>query len=234
MWNPKRSSGREEALIATAASTVETVTQLRALGVVPVVELDSADDAEPLLDALLAAGLPAAEVTLRTAAGLDALRVLRRDRPEALVGAGTVRSLAEAERVITAGAQFVVSPSTYPELIELCHSAGVLALPGVCTPTEVDAAVRAGASLVKFFPAEAIGGVAFLKALFGPFPDVQFVPTGGISPSNLAAYLELPQVAACGGSWIVAPTLVRERAFAHVEALARAAVAIVAEVRGRA
>lgn len=209
----------------------DSVARVRSLGLLPVVELDSAEDALPLLDALAAGGLPAAEITLRTSAGLDALRLLRNERPDAFFGAGTVRTLADAERVVDAGAQFVVSPSTYPELIESCIGAGVPVFPGACTPTEVDAAVRAGAPLVKFFPAEAMGGVPFLKALAGPFRDVDFVPTGGINAGNLAAYLELPLVAACGGSWMVASALLRERAFDRVEALAREAVGIVAEVR---
>lgn len=219
--------------VSPSSLVSDTVSRVRALGVLPVVELDRAEDALPLLDALAAGGLPAAEITLRTAAGLDALRLLRNERPDAFVGAGTVRTLADAERVLEAGAQFVVSPSTYPELVELCAGAGVPALPGACTPSEVDAALRAGAPLVKFFPAEAMGGVAFLKALSGPFRDVDFVPTGGVDAGNLAAYLELPRVAACGGSWLVAPPLVRERAFDRVEALARGAVEIVAEARGR-
>jgi 2-dehydro-3-deoxyphosphogluconate aldolase/(4S)-4-hydroxy-2-oxoglutarate aldolase len=209
----------------------QAVARIRGLGVLPVVELDTVEDAESLLDALTAAGLPAAEITLRTAAGLDALRALRLSRSDAFVGAGTVRTLADAERVIEAGAQFVVSPSTYPELIELCLGAGVPVLPGACTPTEVDAAVRAGAPLVKFFPAEAIGGAAFLKALAGPFRGVQFVPTGGVNASNLATYLELPQVAACGGSWMVAPAMLRARDFGRIEELTREAVAIVAKAR---
>jgi 2-dehydro-3-deoxyphosphogluconate aldolase/(4S)-4-hydroxy-2-oxoglutarate aldolase len=210
----------------------DTVDHVRKLGLLPVVELDAVEDAELLLDALTAAGLPAAEITLRTAAGLEALRTLRSKRPDAFVGAGTVRTIADAERVLEAGAQFVVSPSTYPELIELCLAAGVPAFPGACTPTEVDTAVRAGAPLVKFFPAEAMGGPAFLKALGGPFRDVHFVPTGGVNAANLAAYLSLPQVAACGGSWMVAPALLRARDFDRIEALTREALAIVAEARG--
>lgn len=209
----------------------EAVGRVRRLGVLPVVELDDVKNAEPLVDALTAAGLPAAEITLRTAAGLDALRVLRLSRPDAFVGAGTVRTLADAERVFEAGAQFVVSPATYPELIELCLQAGVPVFPGACTPTEVDAAVRAGAPLVKFFPAEPMGGVAFLKALAGPFRDVQFVPTGGVNASNLASYLALPQVAACGGSWMVARALLRRRDFGRIEELTREAIAIVVEAR---
>lgn len=217
----------------TRSSANATIDRVRTLGILPVVELKVLEDAVPLLDALIAGGLPAAEVTLRTTVGLDALRLLRRERPDALVGAGTVRTLADAERVLEAGAEFVVSPSTYPELVELCVGASAAVFPGACTPSEVDAAVRAGAPLVKFFPAEPMGGVAFLKALAGPFRDVQFIPTGGVNASNLASYLELSQVAACGGSWMVAPKLLRERAFDRVEDLAREAVGIVAQVRSR-
>lgn len=218
--------------MATHTSIGDTTERVRALGVLPVVEIDTLDNAGPLCVALTAGGLPAAEITLRTAAGLESIRLLRREYPQALIGAGTVRTLAQAEQVLEAGAQFVVSPSTYPELIELCVAAGVPIMPGACTPSEVDAAVRAGASLVKFFPAEPMGGTAFLKALAGPFRDVEFVPTGGVNASNLASYLALPQVAACGGSWMVAPTLLHAQAFDRVEALAREAVAIVAEARG--
>jgi 2-dehydro-3-deoxyphosphogluconate aldolase/(4S)-4-hydroxy-2-oxoglutarate aldolase len=197
-----------------------------------VVELDSIKEAEPLLDALTAGGLPAAEITLRTPVGLEAINLLRGLYGDALIGAGTVRTLDDAQRVISAGAQFVVSPCTNARVIDFCLAAGVPMLPGACTPTEVDAAVQAGAALVKFFPAEAMGGVKFLKALAGPFRDVRFVPTGGINAENLADYLQMPQVAACGGSWMVAPPLLREGRFDKVAALAREALAIVAEVRG--
>ena len=213
---------------------VAAAASLRSLGVVPVVQLATAGDAPFLIDALASAGLPVAEVTLRTDAALFAIATLRRSHPDVLVGAGTVRSVADAHAVVGAGAEFVVSPGLNLEVIELCRSHGVLAVPGTCTPTEVDAAARAGAKLVKFFPAEAIGGVAFLEALAAPFRDVSFVPTGGINASNLADYLRVPQVAACGGSWLVAPQLIRERRFDRIEVLAREATAIVAEVRADA
>lgn len=208
-----------------------TVARLRALGVLPVVELDTIEVALPLADALAAGGLPVAEITLRTAAGIEALHLLRRERPELLVGAGTVRTLGEAERALESGAQFIVSPSIRPELVELCLTNGIACIPGTCTPTEIDAAARAGAPLVKFFPAEQMGGIAFLKAVAGPFRDVQFVPTGGINVGNLARYLELPCVAACGGSWLVAPAILRERDFERVQSLAREAAGVVAQVR---
>jgi 2-dehydro-3-deoxyphosphogluconate aldolase/(4S)-4-hydroxy-2-oxoglutarate aldolase len=209
----------------------DTLSRMGRLGVIPVVELDGAGAAVPLLEALIAGGLPAAEITLRTSAGLEAIAALRSSHPDALIGAGTVRSVADAQLVIDAGAQFVVSPATNPEVIAVCRSAGVPVLPGACTPTEVDAAVRAGADLVKFFPAEPMGGVTFLKALTGPFGDVRFMPSGGISTANLAEYLAMEQVVACGASWMVARTLVAAGQFDRVEALAREAVAIVAGVR---
>lgn len=210
-----------------------TMARLRALGVLPVVELDTVDLVLPLADALTRGGLPVAEITLRTDAGLEALRLLRRERPDVFVGAGTVRTLGDAERVLEADAQFVVSPSIYPELVELCLAAGVPCIPGTSTPSEIDIAVRAGAPLVKFFPAEPMGGVSFLRALAGPFRDVHFIPTGGVDAGNLASYLELPNVVACGGSWPVAPAILRGRAFERVELLAREAVGVVTEMRAR-
>lgn len=202
-------------------------------GILPVVELRDAKQAQPLFEALSAGGLPAAEVTLRTSAGLEAIGLLAEAYPEGFIGAGTVRSAEDAVRVIDAGARFVVSPGTDSDVVRLCCERDVLAMPGVCTPTEVQAALKDGAALLKFFPAEVSGGVAFLKALAGPFADVRFVPTGGINAGNLAAYLALAQVAACGGSWMVAPRLLAEGDFAEVQALAAHAVAIVAESRSR-
>ena len=204
------------------------------IGVVPVVELRDADDAAPLLDALTAGGCGIAEITLRTDAGLEAISALGRSHPDALIGAGTVLTLEAAERVVEAGARFVVSPATNPDLIAFCRSVGVPVFPGAATPTEVDSAARAGADAVKFFPAEAMGGIPVLKALAGPFRDVSFVPTGGIDASNLADYLRLPNVLACGGSWLVAPALLAERSFERIEALTREAVEIAATARAGA
>ena len=204
------------------------------VGIVPVVELRDADDAAPLLDALTAGGCAIAEITLRTDAGVQAISGLRRSHPNALIGAGTVLTPEAAERVVEAGARFVVSPATNVDVIAFCRSAGVPVFPGATTPTEVDSAVRAGAEAVKFFPAEAMGGIPVLKALAGPFRDVSFVPTGGINASNLADYLHLPNVLACGGTWMVAPALLAERSFDRIEALTREAVEIAANARAGA
>jgi 2-dehydro-3-deoxyphosphogluconate aldolase/(4S)-4-hydroxy-2-oxoglutarate aldolase len=200
-------------------------------GVLPVVEVGTVDDATHLLDALTAGGLPVVEITLRTAAGVDAIGALRQSHPGALVGAGTVRSVRDAQRVIDADAQFVVSAVTDPDVIAVCHAAGVPVIPGACTPNELAAAARAGAGVVKFFPAQAMGGTAFLKALSGPFPEVRFMPSGGVSTANIAEYLRLPQVFACGASWMAAPDLIAAGRFERIEELAREAVALVAEVR---
>jgi 2-dehydro-3-deoxyphosphogluconate aldolase / (4S)-4-hydroxy-2-oxoglutarate aldolase len=210
----------------------EIVQRVVSLGLVPVIELGSVDQAEPLLEALSAGRLPVAEITLRTPAGIEAIGLLRRSHPEALVGAGTVRTVADARHAIDQGAQFVVSAGTDTDVVAACTALGVPAVPGACTPTEIGMALSAGAALVKFFPSEAMGGVAFLKAIAGPFRDVRFVPTGGISPANLANYLRLPEVAACGGTWLAKPALLAERRFGRIEELAREAVEIVAQVRG--
>jgi 2-dehydro-3-deoxyphosphogluconate aldolase/(4S)-4-hydroxy-2-oxoglutarate aldolase len=211
----------------------QSVARIHAIGVVPVVELQDVADADPLHAALCEGGLAAVEITLRTPAGIEAIRLLSGLHPDAFLGAGTVLTAADARRAIDAGARFVVSPTTNAEVIKICSDADVLMMPGACTPTEVYAAVHAGVQLVKFFPAEAIGGIAFLKALLGPFPDVAFVPTGGINTSNLADYLRLPQVAACGGSWMVTPQLLRERKFDRIAMLAREANRIVEDVRAQ-
>lgn len=205
--------------------------RIAALGIVPVVEVSSLDQSRPLLKALLRAGVDVMEVTLRSEVGLAAIELLRASHPEALIGGGTVRTPEAAARVLDAGANFVVSPSTNTEVIELCRSRSVTILPGACTPTEIDLALAAGADAIKFFPAEAMGGTSFLNALAGPFRGISFVPTGGIGPSNLADYLRMSQVLACGGSWMVAPALVSAGRFDEIEELTRQAVQIVDTVR---
>ena len=211
------------------AASVEA--RLRRLGLLPVVEIDDARHAEALFAALSDAGVAAAEVTLRTPAGAVVLERLIQQHPDALLGAGTVRSPEDARRMIGIGASFIVSPGTDEEVIGLCGENDVLALPGVCTPTEVLRALRAGAHLLKFFPAEVAGGVDYLRALAGPFPDVSFVPTGGVNEANLESYLRLPGVAACAGSWMVPPGLLAAGRFDEVTDLARRARSIVQEVR---
>lgn len=176
----------------------------RILGVrvIPVVVVEDAERAVPLARALLEGGVPVVEVTFRTAAAAEAIRRIVREVPEVLVGAGTVLTVAQAKEAVSAGAEFVVSPGFDAEVVRFCRERRVLALPGAVTPTEIQAVLREGLTMVKFFPAEVMGGVRALKALSAPFPQVRFVPTGGISERNLGDYLALPCVAACGGSWL--------------------------------
>ena len=213
-------------------SVAESMSRVKEFGILPVVELADLKQAEPLFEALCDGGLAAAEITLRTAAGLDAIRRLVAAYPTGFIGAGTVRTLEDAARVIDAGARFVVCPGTDPEIVTFCCEKQVLVMPGVCTPTEVQMALRAGASLLKFFPAEASGGAPFLKALAGPFGEVRFVPTGGINAANLGSYLGLKQVTACGGSWMVTKALLADGDFETIRELTAEAVRVVATARG--
>ncbi len=193
--------------------------------VLPVVELDGSEAALPLARALLAGGLPVAEITFRSAAAAESIRVLRERVPEMLVGAGTVLGIEQVDLAVRAGSQFAVTPGFNPAIVEACLERGLPILPGVNNPTGVEQAMGFGLEAVKFFPAEASGGVPFLKALSGPYPSIRFLPTGGIGPTNLGNYLALPNVLACGGSWLVSPALVRASRFDEITRLAGEAVA---------
>ncbi len=193
--------------------------------VLPVVELDGSEVALPLARALLAGGLPVAEITFRSAAAAESIRILRERIPEMLVGAGTVLGIEQVDLAVRAGSQFAVTPGFNPAIVEACLERGLPILPGVNNPTGVEQAMGFGLEAVKFFPAEASGGVPFLKALSGPYPSIRFLPTGGIGPTNLGNYLALPNVLACGGSWLVSPALVRASRFDEITRLAGEAVA---------
>ncbi len=197
--------------------------------VLPVVELDTSEAALPLAEALTAGGLPVAEITFRSEAAADAIGILRARIPDMLVGAGTVLNIEQVELAHRAGSQFVVTPGFNPAVVEACLELGLPILPGINNPTGVERAMGFGLEAVKFFPAEASGGVSFLKALHGPYPSIRFLPTGGIGPDNLGSYLALPNVLACGGSWIVSPALVRASRFDEIARLAEEAVALAAE-----
>jgi 2-dehydro-3-deoxyphosphogluconate aldolase/(4S)-4-hydroxy-2-oxoglutarate aldolase len=210
--------------VLPASSTTDVLPVLRASRLVPVVVLDDAADADGLAAALVAGGLPVAEVTFRTAAAQDAIAAMTA-RGDILVGAGTVLTAGQVDQAVAAGARFVVSPGLSRAVVERCAELGVLALPGAVTATEVQAALELGLSTVKFFPAGTSGGPAAIKALAAPFSDVQFVPTGGVGPANLADYLAIPAVAAVGGSWMVPRERVRAGDFAGIQQLTADAVA---------
>ena len=183
-------------------SADEALARLRASRIVPVIVIDDPDDAVPLACVLSAGGLSCAEITFRTPRAADAIRRIATEVPELLIGAGTVLSPEQAAAARNAGAQFVVAPGFNPRVVDYCLSQGIPVYPGVCTPTEVEAALERGLGTLKFFPAEASGGLPFLKAMAAPYGDVNFIPTGGIHAGNIADYLAFARVAACGGSWM--------------------------------
>jgi 2-dehydro-3-deoxyphosphogluconate aldolase/(4S)-4-hydroxy-2-oxoglutarate aldolase len=206
--------------------------KIGALGLVPVVAIDRAEDALRLGEALLQGGLPCAEITFRTAAAEAAIRQMSDHLPQMLVGAGTVLSVEQAERAVAAGACFIVTPGFDAAVVDWCIANQILVTPGVLTPTEINMALAKGLHILKFFPAEAMGGVKVLKAIGAPYQMVKFIPTGGVTASNLADYLSLPMVFACGGSWLVERKLIAEGKFAEITRLTQEAMQIVHELRG--
>ncbi|MBQ1023602.1 bifunctional 4-hydroxy-2-oxoglutarate aldolase/2-dehydro-3-deoxy-phosphogluconate aldolase [Micromonospora sp. C95] len=205
-------------------TNVHAFEQLLVGRVLPVVVLDDVRHAGPLGDALVKGGLTAVEVTLRTAAGLDAIAALAA-RGDLTVGAGTVLTVEQAERAIEAGARFVVTPGFAPAVVRACQQAGVPVVPGAATATEIQMALDAGLNVVKFFPAQQLGGAAMIKALAAPFRDVRFIPTGGITAEVIAGYLALPAVLAVGASWMVAADLIAGEQWDEITARTRAALA---------
>lgn len=206
-------------------SFMNVLSALRAARLVPVVVLDDVADADALAGALVTGGLPVAEVTFRTAAAADSIRVMAA-RGDILVGAGTVLTVAQVDQAVAAGARFVVSPGLSRAVVERCGEHDVLALPGAVTATEVQAALELGLTTLKFFPAGTCGGPAAIKALAAPFGDVQFVPTGGVGPKNLGEYLAVPAVVAVGGSWMVPRNRVKAGDFDGIAGLTADAVAL--------
>jgi 2-dehydro-3-deoxyphosphogluconate aldolase/(4S)-4-hydroxy-2-oxoglutarate aldolase len=201
------------------------------LGVVPVVKIERADDAVPLGNALIAGGLPCVEITFRTDAAEEAIRQIATELPQIVIGAGTVLSVEHAEKAVAAGARYIVSPGFDPKVVDWCLTRDVAVTPGIATPTEINMALDKGLNILKFFPAEALGGLKTLKALAAPYGGVKFIPTGGINSKNLADYLSLPAVHACGGSWLVTSNLISAGEFAEITRLAEEAQAIVRQVR---
>ena len=183
-------------------TSLEVAARFRALRVVPVIVIDDARGAAPLAAALSEGGLPCAEVTFRTKAAADAIRRMTDAQPDMLIGAGTVLTPTQVDTALDAGASFIVAPGFNPVVVDYCLERDVPVFPGVCTPSEVEAALMRGLRVVKFFPAEPAGGLAYLKAIAGPYGDVEFMPTGGITRANLASYLAFPRIVACGGSWM--------------------------------
>ncbi len=205
--------------------------RIRAAGIVPVIKLDSAENALLLGRALLEGGLPIAEVTFRTKAAAESIALLSRELPHLLTGAGTVLTIEQAEAALSAGASYIVTPGFNPRIVDYCLGRGITIIPGVNSPSQVEQGLERGLTTLKFFPAEASGGVKMLKALHGPYAEVSFVPTGGVDLSNLESYLSLSFIPAVGGTWMVREELLAAGDYESVARLCAEAVVKTAEIR---
>ena len=206
--------------------------QIQDIGIVPVVVLEDAKDAEPLAQALCDGGLPCAEVTFRTAAAEESIKIMSEKFPDMLVGAGTVITTEQVDRATAAGAKFIVSPGLNPSIVKYCADNGILITPGCANPSDIEQAITYGLEVVKFFPAEQAGGLPYIKAISAPYTGIKFMPTGGINPENVRDYLSYNRILACGGSWMVKGALVKAGDFGKIRELVKEAVEIVKESRG--
>jgi 2-dehydro-3-deoxyphosphogluconate aldolase/(4S)-4-hydroxy-2-oxoglutarate aldolase len=202
------------------------LTELGLLGIVPVIAIEDAAHAEPLAEALIAGGLPCAEITFRTGAAREAMQRIAAKAPSMVMGAGTVLSVERVKEAVDAGARFIVAPGLNRSVVEYCLSQGIPVTPGVATPTEIEEALSLGLGVVKFFPAETHGGVEYLRAISAPYKTIKFIPTGGIDAGNLLSYLKLPAVHACGGSWMVKSDLIARGGFDTIRTLTEQAVGL--------
>lgn len=210
----------------------EVLEKLGQYGIVPVVVLNDSKDAAPLADALCDGGLACAEVTFRTEAAADSIRIMTENHPEMLVGAGTVLTTKQVDEAVKAGARFIVSPGLNPTVVKYCIEKNIPITPGVATPSEMEQAIELGLNLVKFFPAEPSGGLAMINAVAAPYTMLKFMPTGGINPNNVKDYLNSDKIFACGGSWMVKGNLINDGNFDKIKELTKEAVNIVKEIRG--
>ncbi|GAI16228.1 unnamed protein product, partial [marine sediment metagenome] len=194
------------------------------LGIVPVVKIEKAKDALPLGRALLDGDLPIAEITFRTSAAEESIKSLTRELPELLVGAGTVLTVEQTKKAVSAGAKFIVSPGFNPKVVDYCIENNIPVTPGINNPTQIEMALERGIEVVKFFPAEASGGLPLLKSMSAPYTGIKFIPTGGINLNNLSSYLSNNKVHACGGSWMVKADLISSGNFAEITRLTKEAI----------
>jgi len=207
------------------------IKQMESLGVIPVIKIDNAKDAVPLANALKNGGICAAEITFRTDAAEEAIRLIANEYPDFLIAAGTVLTPEQADKAMNAGASLIVSPGLNPTVVKHCQDKGYPIIPGVCTPTEIELGLSLGLSYLKFFPAEPSGGVNMIKALAAPYTKVKFMPTGGVNAKNLADYLNCKAVFSCGGSWMVPGDKINNGKFDEIEALTKEASDLIKEIR---
>lgn len=202
----------------------EILKEISRMGIVPVIALDDAKDAKPLAQALCEGGLPCAEVTFRTAAAEESIRIMAQEFPEMLVGAGTVLTTEQVDRAVAVGAKFIVSPGLNPKVVKYCVDKNIPITPGTSSPTDIEQAIELGLEVVKFFPAEASGGLAKIKAMAAPYVNMKFMPTGGINAKNLIDYLNFPKIIACGGSWMVSKDMITAGEFDKIREMTKEAV----------
>jgi 2-dehydro-3-deoxyphosphogluconate aldolase/(4S)-4-hydroxy-2-oxoglutarate aldolase len=204
------------------------LTKIGEYKLVPVIKIARLDDALPLGEALLQGGMPLVEITFRTKAAAEVINALSQELPEMLVGAGTVLTVEQVDLAVEAGARFIVAPGFNPRIVDFCLQRGVPVIPGVNSPTQIEMGLERGLTVLKFFPAEASGGIKFLRAIAGPYDGVMFMPTGGITVDNLATYLEFDRVIACGGTWFVKDKLIDAGNFEEISRLTRQALDVIA------
>lgn len=202
----------------------EVLEQIGKIGIVPVIAISDVEKAVPLAKALIAGGIPCAEVTFRTAQGEESIRRISAEVPGILLGAGTVLTIAQVDKAIAAGAKFIVSPGFNPKVVAYCCEKGIPITPGCSNPSDIEQALEFGLEVIKFFPAEQSGGLDYIKAIAAPYTSVKFMPTGGIGPDNISKYLEFDKIVACGGSWMVKPDLINSGSFDEITRLSREAV----------
>ena len=209
----------------------EILKKITEIGIVPVISISDVEKAIPLAEALMAGGIPCAEITFRTAEGEECIRRIAKQVPEVLLGAGTILTKDQANRAKEAGAKFVVSPGFNPKVVKYCVKNGILMLPGCSTPTDMEAAMGFGLDTVKFYPAELGGGLPYIKACAAPYTGLKFMPSGGINADNLGKYMAFNKVVACGGSWMVSKELLDAGNFDEITRLSKEAVQIVKTAR---
>lgn len=211
----------------------EVLEKIQEIGIVPVVVLDDAKDAAPLAKALCEGGLPCAEVTFRTAAAEESIRLMHEAYPDMVLAAGTVLTTEQVDRAVTAGASLIVSPGFDPEIVDYCISKNIEVVPGIVTPSELAQAVKRGLTRVKFFPAEAAGGLAMIKAMCAAYTNVRIMPTGGINAKNIGDYLACDKIFCCGGSWMVKGDLIKAGEFDKIKDMTAEAVEVVKKARAK-
>jgi len=209
------------------------ISKINEIGIVPVIAISDVEKAVPLANALIAGEIPCAEITFRTAEGEECIRRIAAEVPDIIVGAGTVLSIEQAERAKKAGAKFVVSPGFNPRVVFYCIENEIPIIPGCANPSDMEAVMEFGLDTIKFFPAEQAGGLAYIKACAAPYPNLKFMPTGGINAKNIGTYIAFNKVIACGGSWMVSKELIETGDYSEITRLCKEAVQIIKKVRSK-